>query len=87
MKAGWCASAVLALAPAANADAVKLLPTALEIPDRIGPLAYTGKPDIWPDQRLGMSYKFTAPGVMLDIYGYVEISQVRALPVEPLTIH
>lgn len=70
MKTGWWISTVLIWAPAAIADTVKLLPTALEIPDRIGPLVYTGKPDIWPDKRLGMSYKFTAPGVLVDIYAY-----------------
>jgi hypothetical protein len=70
MKTGWWISAILVCAPAAIADTVQLLPTALEMPDRIGPLAYTGKPDSWPDKRLGMSYKFVAPGMILDIYAY-----------------
>jgi hypothetical protein len=70
MKSGWWMSVVVIWAPAAIAESVKLLPTALEIPDRIGPLAYTGKPDVWPDKRLGLSYKFTAPGVLVDIYVY-----------------
>jgi hypothetical protein len=70
MKTGWWMSVILIWAPAAIADTMKLLPTALEMPDRIGPLAYTGKPDTWADKRLGMSYKFVAPGMILDIYAY-----------------
>jgi hypothetical protein len=70
MKTRWWISAILVWMPAAIADTLKLLPTALEMPDRIGPLAYTGKPDSWPDKRLGMSYKFVAPGMILDIYAY-----------------
>lgn len=70
MKTGWWIYAILVWAPTTIADTVKLLPTPLEIPDRIGPLVYTGKPDIWQDKRLGMSYKFAAPGVLVDIYVY-----------------
>jgi hypothetical protein len=70
MNARWFCLAALAMAPFAAADTVKLLPSALEMPDRIGPLTYTGKPNSWPDKRLGSAYSFSTPGMALDVYVY-----------------
>jgi hypothetical protein len=70
MKPGWLFTATLLFAQLSLAETVKLLPSVLEMPDRIGPLAYTGKPGSWPDKRLGQSYAYTAPGIQLDIYVY-----------------
>lgn len=61
------------VATAANltaADPVKLLPTPLELPDRIGPLAYDGKPHDYGDPRLGKSYGYRADGLTLTVYVY-----------------
>jgi hypothetical protein len=70
MKAKYLILPVLILAQAAAADAVKLLPSPLEMPDRIGPLRYLGEPKSWPDKRLGFAYPFQAQGMKLDVYIY-----------------
>ena len=65
------AAMVLAIAAPALADeTVRLLPSALEMPARIGPLHYSGKPTSWPDKRLGTAYSFGASGMKLDVYVY-----------------
>jgi len=55
---------------AAHAGPVKLLPSNLEMPDHIGPLTYDGKPNSWPDKRLGTAYSFQANRMKLDVYIY-----------------
>lgn len=69
MKYGWSMS-LLACMTLANAEPLKLLPSELEMPDHIGPLTYTGKPNTWPDKRLGTAYAFEANGMKLDVYVY-----------------
>jgi hypothetical protein len=50
LKAQYLILPALVLAQAAMADTVKLRPSALEMPDHIGPLQYTGKHSSWPDK-------------------------------------
>jgi hypothetical protein len=70
MKLYWSIVTVALATLPAMADTVKLLPTDLEMPDRIGPLTYVGKPHTWPDKRLGSAYEFHAAGMKLDVYVY-----------------
>jgi hypothetical protein len=70
MNGRWWILAALAFSPLATAQSVMLLPSPLEMPDRIGPLHYTGKPSTWPDKRLGIAYSFNTPGMVLDVYVY-----------------
>ena len=62
--------ALLAVAQSATADTVKLEPGPFEFPTRLGPLTYEGPPHRYDQPELGVSYKFSAPGMTLDIYVY-----------------
>jgi hypothetical protein len=70
MRLAWLIVPAVLAVPAAVAGTVKLLPSNLEMPDRIGPLVYDGKPNTWPDKRLGTAYEFHAAGMKLDVYVY-----------------
>ena len=61
----------LALASAsARAEPVKLLPGPFELPDRIGPMRFDGKPRKYDDPRLGASYQYLGGGLSLTVYVY-----------------
>ncbi len=59
-----CAAGVQAQEP------VKLLPGPFELPARLGPLVYVGKPASFDDPRLGKGYNYDADGARLSIYVY-----------------
>jgi len=54
----------------AAADTVKLAPAPFELPTRIGPLVYEGKAHVYEDPRLGVSYGYSAGGLVLTVYIY-----------------
>lgn len=67
----FCWAFVLCLASAASAqDTVKLLPTPLELPVRLGPLQFDGKPHKYEPAALGSSYQYNGAGISLTIYVY-----------------
>src|SRR5687767_2404817 len=51
-------------------ETVKLLPTQIELPARLGPLVYGGKPHKFDDPRLGVGYNYQADGARLTVYVY-----------------
>jgi hypothetical protein len=51
-------------------DTVKLLPTPLEMPRRIGPLVQSGEPHKYDPPALGVSYQYNGPGLSLTVYVY-----------------
>ena len=51
-------------------DTIKLLPSPLEFPTKIGSLESNGQPHKYDDPRLGKSYTYGAPGMFLTIYSY-----------------
>jgi hypothetical protein len=61
-----------AITPGAVAaeDPVKLLPSPLVLPQRIGPMVLTGEPHKYDDPRLGMSYQYAGVGLSLTVYVY-----------------
>jgi len=54
----------------ARAEPVKLLPGPFELPDRIGPMRFDGKPRKYDDPRLGASYQYVGGGLSLTVYVY-----------------
>jgi hypothetical protein len=61
----------LCVASVASAqDTVKLLPTSLELPTRLGPLQFDGKPHQYEPTALGVSYQYNGAGLSLTIYVY-----------------
>jgi len=71
MKRTWWLWITLACAPLATvAQTVTLLPSALELPRRIGPLEHDGKPHHFPDKRLGSAYQYNGNGQSLTVYVY-----------------
>lgn len=66
-----CLAFILCLASVASAqDTVKLLPSSLELPARLGPLHFDGKPHMYEPAALGSSYQYNGGGVSLTIYVY-----------------
>jgi hypothetical protein len=59
-----------AQAVAADADSVKLLPSPLEMPRRIGPMISDGSAHSFEDPRLGKSYRYGGKGLLLHVYVY-----------------
>ena len=60
-------------AAAAGAEAtalLPLLPSAITLPARIGPMRYTGAPHKYEDPRLGVSYQYDGNGLSLTVYIY-----------------
>jgi hypothetical protein len=55
---------------AARAEPVKLLPGPFELPERIGPMRFDGKPHKYDDPRLGASYQYLGGGLSLTVYVY-----------------
>lgn len=55
---------------ASRADPVKLLPGPFELPERIGPMRFDGKPHQYDDPRLGASYQYLGGGLSLTVYVY-----------------
>jgi hypothetical protein len=51
-------------------DMVKLEPSPLELPVKIGPLLYTGTPHKYDQPGLGISYQYNAQGLSLTVYVY-----------------
>jgi hypothetical protein len=51
-------------------DTVQLLPSPLELPTRLGPLHFDGKPHKYEPAALGSSYQYNGAGVSLTIYVY-----------------
>jgi hypothetical protein len=72
MKTG--VSMLLAWTIAAGAVAaeepVKLLPSPLVLPKRIGPMVLVGDPHKYDDPRLGISYQYGGDGLSLTVYIY-----------------
>ena len=62
--------ACMTLASAAHAEPVKLLPGPFELPERIGPMRFDGKPHTYDDRRLGASYQYLGGGLSLTVYVY-----------------
>lgn len=54
----------------AAADTVRLAPTRLEIPARIGPLASDGVAHGFGDRSLGVGYQYNGSGLSLTVYVY-----------------
>jgi hypothetical protein len=52
------------------ADGVRLEPSPLQLPARIGPLAVTGSPHKYDQAALGVSYQYGADGLSLTVYVY-----------------
>jgi hypothetical protein len=65
-----CLLGVCAGVPAAAEDRVKLSPTPIELPGRIGPLLHEGEPHEFDQPQLGVSYKYNGNGLALTIYVY-----------------
>lgn len=65
---------LLALGAAASVaqaqEIVKLLPAPIELPARLGPLVFNGKPNKYDDPRLGVGYGYNAQGALLTVYVY-----------------
>ena len=55
---------------AAAEETLKLLPSPLEMPRRIGPMASDGAAHSYEDPRLGSSYQYLGRGLSLTIYVY-----------------
>jgi hypothetical protein len=55
---------------AAAADTIKLEPTAVEFPRRIGPMYLQGEPHKYDPPSLGVSYQFSGSGLSLTVYVY-----------------
>jgi hypothetical protein len=55
---------------AAGDETLKLLPSPLEMPRRIGPMATDGAAHSYEDPRLGSSYQYLGRGLSLTIYVY-----------------
>jgi hypothetical protein len=51
-------------------EVVKLLPSPLEMPRRIGPLVNSEAPHKYEDPRLGISYQYNGEGLSLTVYIY-----------------
>jgi hypothetical protein len=51
-------------------DTLKLLPSPLEMPRRIGPLVQSEEPHKYDPPALGVSYQYNGPGLSLTIYIY-----------------
>lgn len=49
---------------------IVLEPTAIELPRRIGPMRVEGTPNRYDDPRLGVSWQYLGPGVVLSVYLY-----------------
>jgi hypothetical protein len=60
----------LAAAVAAQEPAVKLGPSPLELPARIGPLVANPEPHDYDQPGMGVSYQYNAPGASLTVYVY-----------------
>jgi hypothetical protein len=66
-----CWALAMGIAATASAqESVKLLPAPLELPTRIGPMQYDGKPNKYEPAALGVSYQYNAPGLSLTVYVY-----------------
>jgi len=61
--------ALCAVAAAAD-DTVRLLPSPLELPRRIGPLVQNDAPHRYDQPALGVSYQYDGPGFSLTVYAY-----------------
>jgi len=72
MKNSWCIAFLLGCASvgAAADDTVRLLPTPLELPRRIGPLAFDGAPHKFEQPALGYAYQYLGRSLSLTIYVY-----------------
>lgn len=55
---------------AAAQEKVRLQPAPLELPRRIGPLNFDGKPHSFPEPELGVAYQYNGDGISLTIYVY-----------------
>lgn len=67
----FCLAFTLCMASLASAqDSVRLLPTPLEMPARIGPLVFDGKPHKYEPAALGYSYQYNGSGLSLTVYVY-----------------
>src|SRR5262245_12998423 len=51
-------------------DTVKLAPTSIEMPKRIGPLVQTGEPYRFEPAALGYGYQYDGAGLRLTVYVY-----------------
>src|SRR5215467_1196410 len=66
----FLACGVLQAAAAADDGALKLLPSPLEMPRRIGPMVTDGAGHAYEDPRLGISYMYEGAGLLLTVYVY-----------------
>lgn len=81
-KSLWLAMIVASGVPAQEPPVmVRLDPTSLELPRRIGPLMATGEAHKYKEAGLGTSWQYNAPGASLTVYVYD--SQVAELPEGP----
>jgi hypothetical protein len=55
---------------AAADETVRLLPSPLVLPRRIGPMVVVGEPHKYDDPRLGVSYQYGGEGLSLTVYIY-----------------
>lgn len=67
---GAACGTMLTFAAAAADATLKLLPSPLILPTRIGPMQYNGKPHKYEDPRLGVSYQYDGNGLSLTVYAY-----------------
>jgi hypothetical protein len=66
-----CVALALGLASMASAqESVRLLPTPIELPTRIGPLQFDGKPHKYEPAALGTAYQYNGVGLSLTVYVY-----------------
>ncbi len=66
----FLACGLLQAAAAADQGPLKLLPSPLEMPRRIGPLVTDGAGHAYEDPRLGVSYDYDGEGLLLSVYVY-----------------
>jgi hypothetical protein len=67
----WLAISLACMTGAAKtADSVRLLPSPIVLPDRIGPMTLSGAPHKYDDPRLGISYQYSGDGLSLTVYIY-----------------
>lgn len=66
-----CLAFSLCLASMASAqESITLLPAPIELPTRIGPLRFDGRPHAYEPAALGVSYQYNGAGISLTVYVY-----------------
>jgi hypothetical protein len=70
MKELWFLTTILAGSVLAQEGTLKLSPTSIELPTRIGPLVANPAPHKYDPPAMGVSWQYSAPGASLTVYVY-----------------